>query len=66
MDSGSHVDVMPESELPHVKVKPCSGARRVRRMVAANGTPIPESDEKRFRQPPTMAWTSTGLSSLEE
>ena len=49
MDSGSHVDVVPEGELPQLKVKPFSGARKGRRMVAANGTPIPESGEKRIQ-----------------
>ena len=49
MDPGLHVDVMLSGELPHVKATPCTGARRGRRMIAANGRPIPESGEKRIR-----------------
>ena len=49
MDSGSHVDVLPAGAIPQVKTKPCSGDRKGRKMVAANGTVISESGGKRIQ-----------------
>ena len=46
MDSGATVDIMPEQWLPHVEIKPCSGVRKGRKLVAANNTPISEKGEK--------------------
>ena len=46
-DSGSAVDIMPEGMLSHIPIRPCSGPRKGRRMVAANGTPIAEVGERR-------------------
>ena len=56
MDSGSHVDVMPMDEMPHIVPKECSGVRKGRRMVAANGTHIKEVGEKRI-----LATTDDGM-----
>ena len=49
MDSGSHVDVMPSDEMPHIKPSECTGSRKGRRMIAANGTLIREIGEKRIK-----------------
>ena len=56
MDSGSHVDVMPMDEMPHISPTECSGVRKGRRMVAANGTHIKEVGEKRI-----LATTDDGM-----
>ena len=48
LDSGATIDIMPEEMLQHIKVGRCTGARRGRKLVAANNTPIEATGEKRI------------------